>query len=146
MEFEGTFETSASRDTVFNFVMEPEKLSSCIPGLKKFEKLSQDEFSVIVRAGIAFIKEDFTIRFKVLESRPPEYAKLSGTGSGKSGTLDIVAEMNLSGEAGKTIMKWRATANVGGKIGSMGQRLITGQAQKIINEMFDGIRSALSGN
>lgn len=144
MDFEGTFETDASLQTVFSFVMDPEKLSSCIPGLKQMEKHSQDEFTVLVRAGIAFIREDFTIKFKVLESKPPSYAKLSGNGSGKSGTLDIIAEMNLSEEGGKTLMQWKATANVGGKIGSMGQRLITGQAQKIINEMFDGIRAALS--
>ncbi len=146
MDFNGTFEINASMENVYNFVMDPEKLSSCIPGLKKMEKVSDTEFNVLVKVGIAFIKEDFNIKFSVLESEPTAHARLSGVGSGKSGTIDITADMRLTGDDSKSTMVWTANANVGGKIGSMGQRLITGQAEKIINQMFKGIKEALEPN
>lgn len=144
MNFEGTFTLEVPMETVYNFVMDPEKLASCIPGLKKLEKYSDEEFSVLVKVGIAFIKEDFLIKFKVVDKKPPSHATLAGTGSGKSGTVDIQATMDLSENGVNTTMMWKAEANVGGKLGSMGQRLITGQAEKIINQMFEGIKSSLS--
>jgi carbon monoxide dehydrogenase subunit G len=146
MDFNGTFELNTSMDNIYRFVMDPEKLASCIPGLKKMEKISDTEFTVLVKVGIAFIKEDFNIKFTVLESEPPSHAKLAGVGAGKSGTVDITADMHLTENNGKSTMLWTAQANVGGKIGSMGQRLITGQAEKIINQMFKGIKEALEPN
>ena len=146
MDFNGTFELNTSMDNIYRFVMDPEKLASCIPGLKKMEKISDTEFTVLVKVGIAFIKEDFNIKFTVLESEPPSHAKLTGVGAGKSGTVDITADMHLTENNGKSTMLWTAQANVGGKIGSMGQRLITGQAEKIINQMFKGIKEALEPN
>ncbi len=146
MDFNGTFELNTSMDSIYRFVMDPEKLASCIPRLKKMEKISDTEFTVLVKVGIAFIKEDFNIKFTVLESEPPSHAKLSGVGSGKSGTVDITADMHLTENNGKSTMLWTAQANVGGKIGSMGSRLITGQAEKIINQMFKRIKEALEPN
>ena len=45
MDFNGTFELNTSMDNIYCFVMDPEKLASCIPGLKKMEKISDTEFT-----------------------------------------------------------------------------------------------------
>jgi carbon monoxide dehydrogenase subunit G len=145
MDFKGTFEVGVSSNDVYSFLMDPEKLSLCIPGLQKLDKVSDVEFIVLVRAGVAFIKDDFTIKFKLVESEVGKHAKFTGSGSGKSGTMDLVAVMDLIEASGKTTMNWSATVNVGGKIGSLGQRVMSSQAQKIIKQMFDSIDANLNG-
>ena len=55
-----------------------------------------------------------------------------------------IPSLDLSEADGKTKMDWKADAKVGGKLGSMGQRLIGGQAQKIIKELFDNLEKKLS--
>ena len=146
MEFKGIFEVSATPSEVFNYLLDAEKLATCIPGLQKVEKISDLEFDVMVKVGVAFIKDDFTIKFKVVESEPAKHAKFKGNGSGKSGTMELEATMDLSEASGKTTMKWSANVNVGGKIGSLGQRIMKGQAEKIIKQMFDSIEKNLSSN
>ncbi|MEM4089717.1 MAG: carbon monoxide dehydrogenase subunit G [Thermoplasmatales archaeon] len=146
MEFKGTFEVSASANDVFNFLMDVDKLSLCIPGLQSVEKISKEEFNVLVRVGVAFIKDDFTIKFKVVESDTGKHARLRGNGTGKNGTVDLDAVMDLTELSGKTTMQWSANVNVGGKIGSLGQRVMAGQAEKIIKEMFDCIERSLSSD
>lgn len=136
MNFDGTFEVNADKDTVFETIMNPNEISGCIPGFKSLNVISPEEYSVVVRVGLAFIKGDFNIKFKVVESEPGVHAKLTGNGMGMGGTLDLQANIDLSEEAGKTKMDWKADAKVGGKLGAMGQRIIGGQAQKIIKEMF----------
>lgn len=136
MNFDGTFEVNADKSMVFETIMNPNEISGCIPGFKSLNVVSPEEYSVVVRVGLAFIKGDFNIKFKVVESEPSTHAKLTGSGTGMGGTLDLEATIDLSEDSGKTKMDWKAEAKVGGKLGAMGQRLIGGQAQKIIKEMF----------
>lgn len=144
MNFDGTFEVDATSEKVFNTVMDPNEISSCIPGFKSLNIISPEEYSVIVRVGLAFIKGDFNIKFKVVERDQNKHAKLSGNGQGLGGTVDLEAIMDLSEDGGKTKMDWKAEAKVGGKLGSMGQRLIGGQAQKLIKELFKNLEEKLS--
>lgn len=144
MNFEGTFEVDAPGEKVFSTVMDPNEISSCIPGLKSLNVVSPEEYSVVVRVGLAFIKGDFNIKFKLVEKEDNKHAKLTGIGQGMGGTLDLEAIMDLSETDGKTKMDWKAEAKIGGKLGSMGQRLIGGQAQKLIKELFDNLQKKLS--
>lgn len=144
MNFDGTFEVDANRDKVFETIMNPNEISSCIPGFKELNVISPDEYSVIVRVGLAFIKGDFNIKFKVVERTAGEHAKLTGNGMGMGGTVDLQAIMDLAEDNGKTKMDWKAEAKVGGKLGAMGQRIIGGQAQKIIKELFACLEKKLS--
>lgn len=144
MDFNGTFEVSSPKEKVFAYVMDPNKISGCIPGLKEIEVKNSDDYTVLVRAGISFIKTDFKLHFTIIEKQEPTHAKLQASGTGSGGSLDLVTVMDLSdGEGGKTVMKWSANANVGGKLAGLGQRLMKGQAEKMITQMFDCLKSKL---
>lgn len=142
MHFEGTSDIKAEPARLFGTLLDPNRLSGCMPGLQKIEVKSQDEFTVVVRAGISFIKGDFTIRFNVVEKREPSHAKLVGRGTGMGSALDIEATMDIAHKDGGSSMKWAADAKVAGKIASLGQRLLEAQAEKIIREMFDCIQKS----
>ena len=144
MNFDGTFEVNTTSERVFTTVMDPNEISSCIPGFKSLNIVSPDEYSVVVKAGLAFIKGEFNIKFRVVEKENNKHAKLTGIGQGLGGTVDLEAVMDLSETDGKTKMDWKAEAKVGGKLGSMGQRLIGGQAQKLIKELFENLEKKLS--
>jgi carbon monoxide dehydrogenase subunit G len=47
------------------------------------------------------------------------------------------------GDAGGTIMDWAADVMIGGKMASVGTRLIEGQANKMIGQTFDCIKTKL---
>ena len=50
--------------------------------------------------------------------------------------LDLEATMDIAPKGAGSSMKWSADAKVAGKIASLGQRLLEGQAEKMIREMF----------
>ena len=115
-----------------------------MPDLQKLEVKSQDDFTAVVRAGVSFIKGDFSLHFLTVEKTPPTHAKLTARGSGIGCTIDLERMMDLSDvAAGGTAMKWSADAKIGGRIASVGQRLINGQAEKIIKQLFDCLRTTL---
>lgn len=144
MHFEGTFTVKAPREKVFDFLLDPQKISSCLPDLQKLDVRSPDDYTAVVRAGISFIKGDFTMNFKVVEKNRPSHAKLVARGNGIGSTVDLETLMDMSENAPQsTSIKWAAEARVGGRIASVGQRLIGAQAEKIIKQLFDGIKAKL---
>jgi len=144
VHFEGTFTVNAQREKVFDFLLDPQKISSCLPDLQKLDVKSADEYTAVVRAGISFIRGDFTMNFKVVEKDRPSHAKLVARGNGIGSTVDLETLIDLSESASqRTSIRWTAEARVGGRIASVGQRLIGAQAEKIIKQLFDSIQGKL---
>lgn len=113
-----------------------------MPDLQKLDVKSDNEFTVVVRAGIAFIKGDFTLNFRIAEKNPPNHAKLVARGSGMGSAIDLQTIMDLTDEGERgTMLKWEANATVGGRIASVGQRLLNSQAEKIVKQLFDCLGS-----
>ena len=144
MHFEGTFEVPAPKDRVFDLLLNPHEISGWMPDFQKLDVKSPDEFTVLVRAGVSFIKGDFTMNFRIVEKKTPTHAKLVARGSGMGSVVDLETLINLSdSENGGTAMKWEAEAKIGGRLASVGQRLISGQAEKIVKQLFECLRAKI---
>ncbi|MDA4127722.1 MAG: carbon monoxide dehydrogenase subunit G [Thaumarchaeota archaeon] len=143
MHFEGEFSVKAPRKAVFEFLTDPKRISACMPDLQSLEVKSPDDFTAVIKAGISFIKGDFKMHFTTVEKQPPSHAKLLARGSGMGSTIDLETTMDLAEADGKTNMKWLAEARVGGRIASVGQRLLSGQAEKTIKQLFGCLQGQL---
>ena len=142
MHFEGKFDSRADPARLFGTLMDPKELSGCIPGLQKLDVTLSTDFTAVVKAGVGAIKGDFAIKFTIADRQEPSHAKLIGRGTGMGSAVDIEALMDISpAPGGGSSMKWAADARVGGKLASLGQRLLEGQAEKIIKEMFGCLQS-----
>ena len=123
---------------------DPNQLSQCMPDLQKLEVKSPDDFTAVVKAGVSFIKGDFVLHFTTVEKTPPTHAKLTAHGTGIGSTVDLDTLMDISdAEGGGTSMRWSADARVGGRIASVGQRLLNGQAEKIVKQLFECLQGKL---
>ncbi len=145
MHFEGVFEVRAPTERVFSTILDPKSFSGCLPDVQKLEINSPDEFTAVVRAGVSFIKGDLTLNFKTVEKSPTKSAKVLAHGTGMGSTIDIEMTVNLSESDAGTAMAWTADAKVGGRIASIGQRMINGQAEKLVKGVFDCLRAKLEG-
>jgi uncharacterized protein len=144
LHFEGTFNVKASKERVFSIIMDPNQISKCMPDLQKLEVKSPEDYTATIKAGVSFIRGDFILHFLTVEKTPPTHAKLTahGTGIGSTVDIDMIIDLSDSTEGG-TSMKWTAEARIGGRIASVGQRLISGQAEKIIQQLFDCLKTTL---
>jgi uncharacterized protein len=144
MRFEGVLDSNASKTKVFEMTTDPSQLAGCVPDLQKFEVKSEDEFVATVRAGAGFIRGDFALNFKTAERDPPNHSKLLVHGTGMGSAVDVVIDIRITdrGTGGSTL-NWTADAAISGKIASVGQRLIQGSAEKIINRFFECFRQKI---
>ncbi len=134
----------AKPEKVYSTILDPNQISQCMPDLQKLEVKSADDYTAIVKAGVSFIKGDFNLHFLVVEKTPNSHAKLTAHGTGIGSTVDMETVMDIAdGPDGGASMKWTADAKIGGRIASVGQRLLEGQAQKIIKNLFDCLQGKL---
>lgn len=144
MHFEGTFDVKAPKEKVFSILMDPNQMSKCMPDLQKLEVKSPDDYTATIKAGVSFIRGEFVLHFLTVEKTVPTHAKLTGHGTGIGSTVDMEIFIDLSDSAsGGTSMKWAADAKIGGRLASVGQRLLNGQAEKIIQQLFDCLKVTL---
>ena len=144
MQFEGTVEIAAPRDRVWAFVIDPNQVGQCGPGVESIEAIDDRHFKATAKVGIGFISARFVVAMEFVDLKAPDEASIKAHGQAPGSAVDATALMRLSdGENGGTRMDWTADVNIAGTIASVGSRLIEGTANKMIGQTFDCMKSKL---
>jgi len=144
MQFSGTVQIAAPRDRVWEFLMDPNEVGSCGPGVETIEVIDADHFKAKAKVGVGFISARFVVDMTVAERNEPELAVLKAHGQAPGSAVDATANMALSGPAdGPTTMDWSADVTISGTLASVGARMIEGTANKMIGQTFDCIKAKL---
>jgi carbon monoxide dehydrogenase subunit G len=145
MNFSGSVPIMAPRERVWAFVIDPNQVGQCGPGVESIEVVDPTHFKATAKVGIGFIRARFVVNLELAELEQPERALIKAHGQAPGSAVDATAEMKLSDgpEAGTTVMDWTADVNIAGSLASLGARVIEGTANKMIGEAFDCIRARL---
>jgi carbon monoxide dehydrogenase subunit G len=144
MKFNGTVDIAAPRDRVWAFVIDPNQVGSCGPGVESIEVVDEAHFKARAKVGVGFITAKFNVEMEMAQLTPPDAATIKAHGQAPGSAVDAVAQMNLSdNESGGTRMDWSADVNLSGTLASVGARLIEGTANKMIGQTFDCMKSKL---
>ncbi|HEU0236384.1 MAG TPA: carbon monoxide dehydrogenase subunit G [Candidatus Limnocylindrales bacterium] len=144
MKFSGTVQINAPRDRVWAFVIDPDQVGQCGPGVESIEVVDESHFKATAKVGIGFISARFNVNMEFAELAAPDRAVIKAHGQAPGSAVDATAEMALSGPAeGPTTMDWSADVQLAGTMASLGARLIEGTANKMIGQTFDCMRAKL---
>ena len=146
MHFEGTVQINAPRDRVWAFVIDPNQVGQCGPGVESIEVIDDTHFKATAKVGIGFISARFNVNMEFAEVDAPNAATIKAHGQAPGSAVDADARMELSDADGGTRMDWSADVNIAGTIASVGSRLIEGTANKMIGQTFDCMKSKLEGS
>ena len=146
MEMTGERLISASRDTVWAGLNDPEILRRSIEGCETLDKLSDTELTAKVVAKLGPVKAKFGGKVTLSDLDPPNGYTLTGEGAGAgAGFAKGVAKVKLTEENGGTRLTYEVNADVGGKIAQIGSRLIEGSAKKMAGDFFNRFSAEVSG-
>jgi uncharacterized protein len=147
MHFEGTVQINAPRDKVWAFVIDPNQVGQCGPGVESIEVIDDSHFKATAKVGVGFISARFIVNMEFVDLQAPDAATIKAHGQAPGSAVDADAQMRLSdGADGGTTMDWAADVNISGTIASVGARLIEGTANKMIGQTFDCMKSKLEGD
>jgi carbon monoxide dehydrogenase subunit G len=144
MKFEGTVDINAPRERVWAFLMDPNQVGACGPGVESIDVIDETHFKARAKVGIGFISARFNVDMEIAERDEPNQAVIKARGQAPGSAVDATATMSLKdGDSGGTIMDWAADVMIGGTLASVGARLIEGTANKMIGQTFDCIKAKL---
>ena len=145
MQFQGTVQIDAPRERVWAFLIDPNQVGSCGPGVETIEVIDETHFKATAKVGVGFISARFVVNMEMAELDAPDRALIKAHGQAPGSAVDATATMHLSdGEGGTgTQMDWSADVSISGTLASVGARLIEGTANKMIGQTFDCIRAKL---
>ncbi len=145
MHYEGSFDVKAARDKVYDFVTDPEKVTSIFPDVQSLKIVDANNFSLKAKVGISFIKGTMDVKLSLVDNRRPTYSKLKARGTGLNSSVDLESSFTLEdAPAGGTHVKWAADAKISGMMASVGSRLIDSAANKYVKEIIGSLEKKLS--
>jgi uncharacterized protein len=151
MKVSGSATLHAPRDRVWTALNDPAVLVRTIPGCQRLEAIGDDAYRMTVTAGVASIKGVYTGEVRLTDQQPPDKFLLKAAGSGGPGTVSADVTVTLfegatNGTGSETTsLTYDADAVVGGMIGGVGQRMLTGVAKKTAGEFFSAVDDVLTG-
>ena len=144
MHFEGSVPIKASRDKVWAFVIDPEQVGQCGPGVESIEVIDDTHFKAAAKVGVGFISARFNVNMEFAELEAPDRAVIKAHGQAPGSAVDANASMKLSDDGdGGTVMDWVADVNLSGTLASVGARMIEGTANKMIGQTFECMKTKL---
>ena len=144
MHFAGTTEINASRDRVWSFVIDPEQVGWCGPGVESIEVVDESHFRARAKVGVGVVSARFNVNLELAEAAAPDRAVIKASGQAPGSAVEAKGEMSLSGPPeGPTTMDWTADVTILGTFAAVGARLVEGQANKMIKQAFDCMRTKL---
>ncbi len=146
MKISGSSTLSADRATVWAALNDPAVLVRAIPGCQRLEVVGSDSYTMTVAAGVGSIKGVYDGQVRLAEHQHPESFQMHAQGAGAPGTIGARVWVTLvEGPDGSTQLSYDADATVGGMIGGVGQRMLTGVSKKMADEFFRNVESVLAG-
>lgn len=146
MRFEGDTLIPADPDAVWKGLNDPEVLQRAIPGCTAMERTGDAEFTATVVARVGPVSATFKGKVELADLNPPVSYTLRGRGQGgPAGFAKGQAQIALAAEGDGTRLSYVADVDVGGKLASVGGRLIQGVARKNADEFFAAFSRVLTG-
>ncbi len=125
---------------------DPAVLKACIPGCETVERVSDTEYRMVMTAAIGPVKAKFNGKLLLADVNPPTSYTLSFEGSGgAAGFGKGAAQVALAPEGAGTKLRYKANAQIGGKLAQVGSRLVDGVARKMADEFFQRFNARLAG-
>jgi len=142
----GEARVPAAPASVWAMLLEPDTLKSIIPGCHAVEKLSDTHFRADVTLGVGPVKGRYRADIKLSDLDEPRAVTLSGVVTGALGDGRGSGRIKLIPmDDGGTQVTYSYDAAIGGKVASVGGRLLDGAAKIVIRQFFTALARRAGG-
>jgi carbon monoxide dehydrogenase subunit G len=146
LQHSGQEKIPATRDIVWAFITDPEKVGYCLPDVISVTVQDPTHFQAVVQAGVGPVRGRFTFRFEMQPDAAASRMSMTISGGGFGSALDLTAAAVLAEPGdGTTTLDWSGEAVMRGPVAAVGGRVLDAQARKLIAQTFANVRTRLSG-
>ena len=116
--------------------MDPAAIASCSPGCDRLEPDGPDRYKTAITVGMAAITGSYEGTVTITDKQEGVSYRLAVQGQGRAGYVKGDALISLRADGDNTIVDVSGTAQTGGTIARLGQRLIASAAKMMQDRFF----------
>ena len=143
MDIFGSYTFDVSADRVWDLLMDPAALSSCIPGCTRFEPDGEDRYAVTLTVALAAITGTSNGTVHLTDKTPHTSYRLVMEGQGRAGFVKGSSVISLRPAGASTAVDVSGAVHTGGPIARVGQRLLGGVARMMLDRFFGCLKAKL---
>ena len=143
MDIFGSYTFDVSADRVWDLLMDPAALSSCIPGCTRFEPDGEDRYAVTLTVALAAITGTYNGTVILTDKTLHTSYRLVMEGQGRAGFVKGSSVISLRPAGASTAVDVSGAVQTGGPIARVGQRLIGGVARMMLDRFFACLKAKL---
>jgi carbon monoxide dehydrogenase subunit G len=143
MDITGSYRFDAPPHRVWNLLMDPVAIASCIPGCQELAPAGEDCYLAKLSVALAAITGTYDGTVVISEKISNTSYRLTVDGQGKPGFVRGSAVIALRADGASTVVDVSGTVQTGGPIARVGQRLIAGVAKMMQDRFFASLQDRL---
>jgi carbon monoxide dehydrogenase subunit G len=144
VKIEGEYTFDGPRQALWEVVRDPEVLATALPGTQSLEQVSDNEYQGEMNVRIGPVAGLFSGQVLISDEVPPESLKITVEGKGKPGFVKGTGAIKLtSQDESKTLMQYEGDMQVGGRLASVGQRMMDSVSKSLLKQGLDSLNQAL---
>jgi len=144
MDIAGTYTFNAPPDRVWDILMDPQVISSCIPGCEAFEPLGEDRYKARLNVALAAITGTYEGTVVLADKVSEKSYRLTAEGQGRPGSVKGSAAVSLRPEGNVTVVDVHGTVQAAGPVARVGQRLLGGVSKMMMDRFFACLQGKLT--
>lgn len=143
MKVEGSYTFNAPRDEVWTAMLDPEVLANTLPGVQQLEKTGDNVYKAAMKIRIGPVQGLYTGTVNLSDLNPTESLQLHVDGRGAPGFVKGDGQLQLETQGDQTLMHYGGEAQVGGRLASVGQRLMESSVQALIAQSLESLNAQI---
>lgn len=144
MKVSGTYHFPASRERVFQLLLDPAVLKACIPGCKELVPLGVGRYEAVMKVGVGAVRGTYKGQVEIADVQAPQRYRMRVDGRGGPGFVKGEATIELKESTDhETDVVLVGEGQVGGMIAGLAQRLLGGVVDSMITQFFSCMRQQL---
>jgi carbon monoxide dehydrogenase subunit G len=144
MKLQGEYIFDGPIEEVWEIIRDPEVLATALPGTQSLEQVGENEFEGTMHVRIGPVAGVFAGKIVVSDEVPPESCTLTVEGKGAPGFANGTGRVKLIEQGDdQTLLQYEGDMQVGGRLASVGQRLIDTASKSMIAQGLESLNNAL---
>lgn len=143
MKINGSHKFKATSKQVYNAILDPRALQSCIPDCTSVTYLDSDRIRADFAINLPGMSGTFGLIIHIAGRQEPDKLTLQVQQQGKIGSIDATSEIDIADEAGGALLTYNATADLTGAVAIANNPIGQGLTKSMLKAFFEKLDKEL---
>jgi carbon monoxide dehydrogenase subunit G len=147
LELKGECALPVPQAELWRLLNDPVVLAKIIPGCNTVRALSADRYEMGLKLQVGSVSGEYMGSVEISDKQEPAHYVLMVEGQGSIGFMKGGAAFDLEAQGeGASLLRYAGSAEVGGVVAGVGQRVLSGVAKYLAGRFFKALEKHIAEN